>query len=302
VRRNIRHQPTRPKRISSGEFLLRKELRRWAAVCLGVAALLSKVALAELCEDTPGRVTPTAAEYIFTAAISSDYGWGKSLRGWEAASLAVQATLAEWQQPSERKPALTVLNPSPARLRRLLEHLPVAEAGKIQVIYLAAKHTHGGAWQFTKRADGVVAWADLLQNVPPSHPCRIVILDVCHAAAVAELPVWIDKMGAAATLLASGQDELTWELDFSNRQPVDLTTRFPVAAAWLKHHLPATWDGRLSYLGLIWVQVFLQTPQPPQTASEWKIFFGRCEAESRRFQKEVCRQRASTIRQFSAVP
>ncbi len=282
--------------------MLPERLRRRATVWLAVAALLSEAAAAELREDAPGRVPPPAGRYVFAAAVSSGYGWGKSLRGWEATSLAMQATLAEWQRPLQMKPALTVRDPSPAGLKQFLERLPGADAGNIQVIYLAAQHTRGGDWQFTGRGNGAVTWGDLLQNAPPSHPCRVVILDVCHAAAVATLPVWTEKMGAAATLLASGPDEYTWELDFSNRQPVDLTTRFPAAAAWLKRHLPATWDGRLSYLGLIWVQAFLQTPQPPQTVREWQAFFGRCEAESRRFQKEVCRQRASTTSQFPAAP
>ncbi len=268
-------------------------------VWLTLAALLSEAAAAELSENASRGVT---AGYIFTTAVSSDYGWRKYLRGWEATSLAVQATLAEWQKSPEMKPALTVSNPSPVGLRQFLERMPGADASKIHVIYLAAKHTRDGDWQFTGRGAGAVAWSELLQNAPPSHPCRVVILDVCHAAAVVTQPAWTNKMGAAVTLLASGKDELTWELDFSNRQPVDLTARFPAAAAWLKHHLPVTWDGRLSYLGLIWVQAFLQTPQPPQTVREWQTFFGRCEAESRKFREEVCRQRASTINQFPTTP
>ena len=297
MRRNPRHCPARPETRSPGGFLLTGKLRCWATGGLAIPVLISIAAASELREETPERM-PSASGFFFAGAVSSDYGWGKSLRGWEVTSMAVQATLAEWQKTPKMKPALTVRNPSPAELRQFVEHLPGAEAGKIQVIYLAAQHTRGGAWQFTGRGDGAVIWGELLQNTPPSHPCRVVILDVCHAAAVVTQPAWANKMGAAATLLASGKDELTWELDFSNRQPVNLAVRFPAAHDWLKCHLPTTWDGRLSYLGLIWVQAFLQTPQPPQTVREWQTFFGRCEAESRRFQAEVCRQRASTISQF----
>ena len=297
MRRHSRHCPARPETGSPGGFLLPERLRRWAAGGLAIPVFLSVAAASELREGAPGR-TMAAEGYSFAAAVSSDYGWGKSLIGWEATSLAVQATLAEWQPSPNLKPALMVRNPSPAGLRRFLECLPGAGSGKIQVIYLAAQHTRGGAWQFTGRGAGAVAWGELLQNAPPAHPCRVVILDVCYAAAVVTQPAWTNQLGVAATLLASGSDELTWELDFSNRQPVNLVVRFPAAHDWLKHHLPATWDGRLSYLGLIWVQAFLQTPQPPQTVREWQIFFDRCVAESRRFQAEVCRQRASTIRRF----
>jgi hypothetical protein len=235
---------------------------------------------------------------VFASAVSADYGMGKSLRGWEATSLAVQATLAEWQRPQPIKPAMALRDPAPDELGPFLARLP--GYGGSQVLYLAARHTCDGAWQFTGSGKIQIAWSDILKNPPSPHACRLVILDVCHAAAITTLPAW-EKMGASATLLASNHDELTWELDFTKRQPIDLATRFPAATSWLKKHLPATWDGRLSYLGLIWVQAFLQTPAPPQTVREWRLFFGRCEAESRRFQNQINRQRSSTLSQFPAA-
>jgi hypothetical protein len=246
---------------------------------------------------------PATGGVVFASAVSSSYGWGKALRGWESSCLAVEATLAEWQQPQRMKPAwMKVRDPAPAELRRFLEQLPGAEAGKIEVIYLGAQHTREGDWQFTGRGSGALAWGELLQKAPSAHPCRVVILDVCHAAAVTRQPLWANKMGASATLLASAADEVTWELDFTKRQPVDLAARFPAATGWLKGHLPAAWDGRLSYLGLIWVQAFLQTPQPPRTTREWQNFFGRCEAESRKFQQQIGRKRASSVSQFPRLP
>jgi hypothetical protein len=243
------------------------------------------------------------AGFAFGSALSSSYGWGKALRGWESSCLAVQASLAEWQPPRRMKPAwMTVRDPQVAELRHFLEQLPGPEVGKIEVIYLGAQHTREGAWQLTGRGSRALGWGELLEKAPRAHPCRIVILDVCHAAAVTGQPLWAEKMGAAATLLASGADEVTWELDFTKRQPVDLATRFPAATAWLKGHLPATWDRRLSYLGLIWVQAYLQTPEAPQTRREWQVFFGRCEAESRKFQQQIGRKRASSVSQFPALP
>lgn len=300
--RNIRLQLTCPETSSPRRFFLwPKRLRHGAVVVLlAVAAQLTETVASEQHKVSPGQVQ--AADYFFADAISSDYGWGRSLRGWEATSLAIQETLAEWQSPLQMKPALTVRDPSPVELKQFLAQLPGADAGNIQVIYLAAQHTRRGDWQFTGNGNTEVAWNDLLQSTPPLHPFRVVILDICHAAVVATLPVWTEKMAAATTLLASGPDEYTWELDFSNRQPVDLPAQFPVATAWLKRHLPATWDGRLSYLGLIWVQAFLQTPHPPQTTNDWQAFFGRCILESRSFQEEASRQRASTVSQFPAVP
>jgi len=302
VGRNIRLQLTCPESGSPRRFfLLPKQLGHGVVVVLlTVAAQFTEAVASEQHKVSPGRVQ--AADYFFADAISSDYGWGRSLRGWEATSLAVQATLAEWQSPLQLKPALTVRDPSPVGLKQFLAQLPRADIGKTQVIYLAAQHTQRGDWQFTGNVNADITWNDLLQSTPPLPPFRVVILDICHAAVVATLPVWTEKMAAATTLLASGSDEYTWELDFSNRQPVDLPAQFPAATAWLKRHLPVTWDGRLSYLGLIWVQAFLQTSHPPQTTDDWQAFFRRCILESLRFQEEASRQRASTVSQFPAVP
>ncbi len=295
MQRNSGNPFTRPETCAPGGFLLSTGLHRRGAFWLVAAVLLC---------DCKGFATELAPRegVVFASAVSSNYGSGKSLRGWESTSLAVQATLAEWHQTPRMKPTLTARDPSPEGLKQFLRELPGADSGKIEIIYLAAQHTPAGAWQFTGRGVGAHAWNDLLQNAPPPHPCRLVILDVCHAAAVTQLPAWTEKMDASATLLASARDEVTWELDFTKRQPVDLPARFPATTAWLKQHLPTTWDGRLSYLGVIWVQAYLQTPQPPRTRREWQSFFGRCETESRKFQQQVGRKRASTMGQFPAAP
>ncbi len=296
MQRKFRNQFTRSKTGSSGGFFLSSgRLRPVALASVSLAFLLSGSCFAASPQNPD--------EWVFASAVSSSYGWGKSLRGWESTRLAIQTTLTAWQQsPASQPDGMAARDPSPTGLKQFLQHLPGPDSGKIEIIYLAAKHTPTGAWQFTGKDSGAVTWNELLQIAPSSHPCRLVILDVCHAAAVIKFPVWTQKMGAAATLLASARDEVTWELDFTKRQPVDLPARFPAAAAWLRQHLPASWDGRLSYLGLIWVQAFLQSPQPPQTLRQWQTFFARCEMESRKFQQVVGHKRASTISQFPLAP
>ena len=122
--------------------------------------------------------------YVYGSAVSAGYGWGKSLRGWEFTSLAVQATLAAWQQPQRMKPAfMTVRDPTPAGLREFLERLPGPDAGKIEVIYLAARHTPAGDWQFTGRGSGALAWNELLEHAPHPRPVNCQSpAGVCRAA------------------------------------------------------------------------------------------------------------------------
>ena len=171
-----------------------------------------------------------------------------------------------------------------------------------QVVYLAARYTPEGAWKFTRSVDDTVAWVDLLRNPPSAHSGRLVILDACHAGVVVKSAVWRKGLAPAATLLASAPDELTYEFDFTNCQPIDLPKRYPAATAWLQRNLPADWDGRLSNLGLAWALAFQTTPQPPQTLQDWQMFFWKCESEGQKLKIVLGSRHASTISQSPPVP
>ena len=241
-----------------------------------------------VCAEPPPQVQ-------FVAALSVDYTSGKPLRGWENTCRVIQASLAEWQIGTVTQ--MVVRNPSANGLRQLLHMLPGSHFGTFQVVYLAARHTPEGAWEFTEAADGTATWTELLRIPPPPHPGRLVILDVCHAGMVVQQPVGNDKLVPATTLLASAPDELTYEFDFTDCQPIDLPKRYPAATAWLRRSLPKDWDGRLSNLGLAWALAFQQTLQVPRTLREWQVFLGCCESEGQKLKDFLGTRYASTIRQ-----
>ena len=285
------HTRSRPRSKPAGGFFF------FAAVFAPCTGLLAAAA-ADGPAAAPGHLPPPRVQ--FAAAVSVDYARGLPLRGWDNTCRIIQATLTAWQTGTVTQ--AVVRNPTPDGLRQFLQNLQGPEGGIFQVVYLAARHTPDGAWRFTRSTDGSAAWSSLLRSPAPAHPGRLAILDVCHAGAVAEQPAWRAGLAPATTLLASTREELTFEFDFTNRQPIDLPARYPAALAWLRQHLPADWDGRLSNLGLTWTLAFLRTPQPPQTLQDWQAFFGRCEAEARLLQKALGPQHASTVSQSPPAP
>lgn len=271
-----------------------------SAGCARRARTLALLAIAAAALHVQAATPQIPPRLQFFAALSVDYEKGLPLRAWEHTSRIIQTTLTAWQAGATTQ--AVVRNPSPTELRQFLQQLPGPADHTFQVVYLAARHTPAGAWQFTRRIHGADAWQNLLQNPPLAHPGRLVILDVCHAGAIVEQPVWREGLAPAATLLASDRLEWTFELDFSNRQPIDLSSRYPAAADWLHRNLPADWNGRLSNLGLAWLLAFLQTPQTPQTIQDWQVFFARCETEAQELQKVLGPHRASRVSQSPPRP
>lgn len=232
----------------------------------------------------------------FFSIVSSGYERGRELSGWNAARLALQAALQEWYGPDIF--SISRQDPSPDDARQFFSSLPGTD-GTVHLVYIGARCTAEPAWRFTGGA-GDVPWVILLnQSVPSADRSRLIILDVCHAESVVSLPVWKSALHPASVLSAAATGELTYELNFSVRQPVDLCKRFPETAQWLKKNLPADWNGRISYLGFIWVRTFLHTGTPPQSANDWLLFFKRCEEEAVIFRQQTGWLNASTIRQIS---
>jgi hypothetical protein len=232
----------------------------------------------------------------FSGVVSVAYERGRPLDAWNSTCLAVLATLEEWQGSGIR--AAIATNPAPEDVRRTLQALAAGTStSAVQVVYLGARHSRSGAWEFTRRSDGTRSWSELLPAPLSPHPMRLVLLDVCHAGAVVRQTAWQQRVGSAATLLASAPGEWTYEFDFSARQPIDLARRHPAAYLWLRQHLPPNWNQRLSNLGVAWVLAYRQTPQAPHTLEEWRLFFRRCEEEGARLRALVAADQASTISQ-----
>jgi hypothetical protein len=132
-------------------------------------------------------------------------------------------------------------------------------------------------------------------HVPKLPPSRggLVLWDTCYAdSARLFLPLQSLRL---PVVWASTANEKTWEVDFHRRKPVDLTGRYPREAAWLKQNMPKNWDGRISFLGLVWLRTFLETPTAPQNAGEWKAFADRLAVQSREFPALQESALASTI-------
>lgn len=236
----------------------------------------------------------------FFSIVSSGYGRGSELSGWNTSRLAIQAALQDWYGPD--RISIGRQDPLPEDVRQFFSSLPGTD-GAVHLIYIGARCTAEPAWRFTTRKAGDVPWVTLLnRSAPPVDRSRLIILDVCHAESVVSLPVWKSTLHPVSVLSASTTGELTYELNFSARQPVDLSKRFPETAQWLKNNLPADWDGRISYLGFIWVRTFLQTEMPPQSADDWLLFFKRCEEEALIFRQQTGWLNASTVRQISLEP
>jgi len=112
-------------------------------------------------------------------------------------------------------------------------------------------------------------------------------------------PEWRSRLGPAC-LMAGAADELTYDLDFYSRRPIDFEKRFPSAAAWLKANMPPAWDGKMSFLGFIWLQAYLRTERAPTTAADWAAFFRTCEEESRTFRTCHAAGISSTVHGYAA--
>jgi hypothetical protein len=150
-------------------------------------------------------------------------------------------------------------NPSPAQLRNFWQHLRQRPADEIKIIYLAAHQSMAGEWDFPMRQ-----LLSPLEWLPPEQDATVtscfVILDACYARALAMVPAWNNFWGGPILYAASGQEE-TFELNFTERRPVDFIRRFPNESRWFKDKLGSSWSRRLSFLGLMWTQAALAEPE-----------------------------------------
>jgi hypothetical protein len=235
-----------------------------------------------------------AADFRFDAFVNWDYVpfYRNKLKGWKNASLLIRQTLAEWS--GESVDGKIVENGGPEALRQFLAALK--SDGGFHLVYLASHQSPAGEWEFIDRQK--IGWERLIDglNLSPA-PRRIVVWDACFAAAVPES--WRSKLAAKGQILfASSAREPTFELILNRRQPVWFEKRFPREMAWIRDRFGEKWlrkDGRMSFLGFVWLQAFLETETPPQSPADWERFFRACEAKAASFRENANRKLSSNV-------
>lgn len=231
----------------------------------------------------------------FDSFTAVNYEKNRSLHGWRTTRTAVNTTLKLWYDRLDVRQ--TVEDGTPAELKTFLRDLPGPEDCDISVVYLGSNQNVRADWEFVNGE--FVNWRDLLAAAtPPAHPCRIVILDACHAAAVRHIPAWAERL-ATVTLLASDAGELTYDFAPSALTPIDVKKHLPSAWGWAHTHLPPEWNKRVSYLGLMWIQAAAQVRTPPAEAAGWMRFFAACEENAADFRRTVSRRWGSTVETYT---
>jgi hypothetical protein len=216
---------------------------------------------------------PVRAAWPFHSLVISQYEQRDDLAGWENTRRVIAATLGAAGRPDENPPARV----RPEDAGRFFAGLPAS--GPL-VLYLAAHQNPQGLWEFSK---GEQLALTALIDKPPSRKGKgesIVLLDVCHAGAVARDPAW-KRWGPGALVTASDAAEKTWELRLFNRRPMDFEARFPREMAWLRRELGPRWDGRLSYFGFVWLRVYLDSAALPDSLAGWEDWVRRMQQQGR---------------------
>lgn len=204
----------------------------------------------------------------FHALVLSQYEKREDLLGWENTCRVIQATLRPTASIVER-------NVGPQGAKDFFAGLPAT--GPV-VVYLAAHQSPEGWWEFP---DGKqVSFVSLLEGGRSGKGPLLILMDTCHADAVAHGTAW-KPFGTAAVLSAAGASEKTWELRLFSRRPMDFEARFPREMAWLRQELGAQWDGRLSFFGFVWLRVFLDSPSLPDSPEGWEAWAKRMQSEAR---------------------
>ena len=256
--------------------------------------LLAGLALTLVCgthaADAPPRPSPQARADLHSF-VNWDFHHRKSLRGWRATATAIQRTLAQWYPG--RSPHTLVENGDPAALREFFHRLPASSDCDFSIVYLASHQSPAGEWDFVQRQMEPLSRLATASDIP-GHRARIVIVDACFAAAVQREPAW-QRAWRSASLFAASDAEETQELNFRSPQPIDLRRRYPAAAVWLRENMGRDWDGRLSFLGFVWVQTFVTSTSAPADQKGWSEFLRRCEETAAEFLRTGDKKLASQV-------
>jgi hypothetical protein len=243
----------------------------------------------------PAAVVPRAGVHVaFDSFVNVRYDQGRSLPGLQTTRTVIETTLKQWYDRVDVRQSVT--DGTPADLRRFLSALPGPQECEISIVYLGSIQNASAGWEF---ANGQTAsWDDLLADPDiPAHPCRIVILDSCYAAAVRTIPAWTKRFGTIS-LPASGPDERTYQMEPSALRPLDVQKHYPDAWGWAKHYLPPVWQKHVSFLGLMWIQTVNQTASPPAGTSDWAAFFSDCSNNAELFRRDISGRWGSSMQPF----
>jgi hypothetical protein len=262
--------------------------RSRAALCAWLLCVVPLIGGSAPAEDRP---VPSRSRADLHAFVNWDFRHRRKLRGWRATAIAIQRTL---EQCHPGRATHTLIENAPgAHLREFLHRLPTRTDCDLSFVYLASHQSPEGGWDFVQKGLETLNTIATEARIP-RHPGRFVILDACYAASVRNEPAW-DREMHSATLFAASAVEDTQELDFSTPQPIDLRRRYPAAAAWLDAHMDKGWNGRLSFLGFVWVQTFVTSKSPPADEKAWAEFFRRCERTAEEFRQSGDRRLASRV-------
>ena len=230
----------------------------------------------------------------FDSFVNFNYNKYRSLPGWLTTRTAIETTLHLWyDQVNFRQ---NIANGTPEGLKAFLLALPGPEECDISVIYLGSIQDGAANWEFVN--GNTVNWHHLLaEEKLPMHPCRVVILDSCHAAAVRNIPAWTQRF-ASVTLFASDASELTYQFYPASLLPIDVQNRFPITWAWSQKYMPPGWSKNISFLGLVWIETVSNINLPPADKRGWTEFFKVCNQNSEKFRLTTGGRWGSTVQVF----
>ncbi len=247
----------------------------------------------------PLKVQPrTDVRAAFDSFINVHYDKNRTLGGWPTTCDAVETTLKLWYEQVQVRQH--IVDGTPSDLADFFSQLPGPEQCDISVVYLGSIQDVDGNWEFvngtTAKLTDVLASAHL-----PQHPCRIVILDTCHAATVGGDENWTRHF-AAVTLLASGRMEKTYQFEPSALAPIDVEKHYPKAWGWAQTYLRPDWKKQISYLGLMWMETTANIAVPPADTTSWRCFFEQCRNRGATFRQVIGRRWGSQLQCLTGSP
>jgi hypothetical protein len=228
-------------------------------------------------------VSTAAGETTLDAFVVWDYAGRPRLEAWRNTARVIEATAG-----AQRKQWIE--NGTPQDLAAFLGKLSGERGEAVSLVYLAAHQSPAAEWDF--RARPLTSWKEIRTEAAPNRH-RVVVWDACYAEGAGALPA-VQRL-APLFLFSCRAGEEAGEITFARRRPVDFERRFPEEHVWLKRHLPADWDGSLSFFGLMWLRTWRASEKKPETWEEWREFSRRCAAASLGFQKDISRKTASTV-------
>lgn len=227
----------------------------------------------------------------FAAAVNADFRRLPKLDAWQNTATVVRKTLTEWYPPQVR--GFDVENGDHDALRGFFTRLGNAASADWSIVYLGSHQNMDGLWFFPH--DSPQSWPEMLAGTTARiKPPRFVVIDACYAEA-ADSMVVMRGTGAAGVLYAANRTEVVHELNFHQRFPIDLTRQYAAEAKWLRETLGPKWNGRISFLGFIWLRAHLTTRQAPENLGDWNAFFRLCENFAGEFRHGRGESLATTI-------